>query len=106
MFVKAKALLKWAQSHGTLLKHYQQTTYTESWNTLDDREDHNYEENEGATKLTGLYLRKLEQRCMKEQREMEENHLAQPLPWLINNTHLGYDSPTNNYNEKTTVSIV
>ena len=37
------------------------TTYIESLNTLDDREDQNYEENEGATKPTEVHLRKLEQ---------------------------------------------
>ena len=42
------------------------TTYTESLNTLDDREDQNFKENEGAAKLTGKYLRKLEQEFMKE----------------------------------------
>ena len=52
------------------------TTYIESLNTLDYREDQNYDENEGATEPTGVHLRKLEQGYMKEQREIEENHLA------------------------------
>ena len=38
------------------------STYTESLYTLDDRDDQNYVENEGATKQTGVYLRKLQQR--------------------------------------------
>ena len=33
------------------------TTYTESLNTLDEREEQNYEENEGATKPTGVHLK-------------------------------------------------
>ena len=39
---------------------------------------------------------------MKEQRDVEENHLAQHPPWLINNANFCYDgdSPTNNDNEK------
>ena len=41
-------------------------------------EDQNYVGNEGATKPTGVHLRKLEQGCMEEQRDVEENHLAQP----------------------------
>ena len=52
-------------------------TYIESLNTLDDREDQNYEENEGAIKSKEVHLRKLEQEYMKEQREVEENHAAQ-----------------------------
>ena len=56
------------------------TKYTESLNTLDDREDQNYEENKGTTKPTGLHLIKLEQCYMGEHREVEKNHLAQQLP--------------------------
>ena len=65
-------------------------------------EDQNYVGNEGATKPTGVHLRKLEQGYMKEQRGVEENHLAQQPPWLINNIHFCYvgDSPANNNNEK------
>ena len=39
---------------------------------------------------------------MKEQKEVEENHIAQPPPWLINNVHFCYDVdyPANNHNEK------
>ena len=37
------------------------TTCTESLNTLNDREDQNYEKNKRATKPTGVHLRKLEQ---------------------------------------------
>ena len=48
------------------------TTYTKSLNTLDDREDQNYEENEGATRPTQVNLKKLDQRYGKEQRERRE----------------------------------
>ena len=49
------------------------STYTESLNTLDNREDQNYVGNEGAIKPTGVHLRKLEQVYMKEQMEHVEN---------------------------------
>ena len=54
---------------------FNNTTYTESLNILDKREDQNYEENEGAIKSKEVHLRKLEQEYMKEQREVEENYL-------------------------------
>ena len=38
---------------------------------MNEREDQNYVVNEG------VHLRKLDQGYMKEQREVEENHLAQ-----------------------------
>ena len=43
---------------------------------------------------------------MKEQREVEENHLAQQPSQLLNNTHFCYEVKrfTNNYNEKKTRS--
>ena len=39
---------------------------------------------------------------MKERRKVEENHLAQQLPWLINNVHFCYDgnSSANNDDDK------
>ena len=39
---------------------------------------------------------------MKEQRKMEEKHLAQQPPWILNYTYFGYEgqSPNNNNNEK------
>ena len=39
---------------------------------------------------------------MKEQREVEENCLAQQTPWLMNNVRFCYDgdSPANNDSEK------
>ena len=43
-------------------------------NSLDARENQIYVENNGATKPTGVNLRKMEQGYMKEQREVEENH--------------------------------
>ena len=53
-----------------------ETSHIQSQNTLDDREDQNYVGNKGATKPTGVHLRKLEQGYMNKQRELEENHLA------------------------------
>ena len=39
---------------------------------------------------------------MKEQKKIEENHMEQPSPWLLKNTHICYDGelPTNNDEEK------
>ena len=51
--------------------------YTEYLNNLYGREDKNYEENEGASKPTGVHQRKLEQRYMKKKRGIEDNHLTQ-----------------------------
>ena len=39
-------------------------SYIETLNTLDDREDQNYEENERSIKPTGMYLKRLEQKYM------------------------------------------
>ena len=43
-----------------LYKLRSSTTYIETINTFDDREDQNYEENKGATRPTEVHLRKLE----------------------------------------------
>ena len=59
------------------LRFLYRITYTESLNTLNDREDQNYER---TTKPTGVYLRKLEQRFMKEQREVEEKPSSTTTP--------------------------
>ena len=59
-------------------------TYTKSLNTLDDRKDQSYEENEGATKPTGVHLRKQEQRSEKGGRELS----GQEPIWLINKMHI------------------
>ena len=67
----------WAAEIGLTFSTKSNTTYIESLNTLDDREDQNYEENKRATKPTRVHLRKLEQGYIKEQKEVEENHLAQ-----------------------------
>ena len=53
-----------------LYKIKSNTSYIETLNTLDDREDQNYEENERSIKPTGVYLRRLEQRYMEKQREI------------------------------------
>ena len=63
------------------------TTYTESINTLNNREDQNFEENKGETRQTGVQLREMQQRYMKENREIEEDHLAQQTSWLLNNAY-------------------
>ena len=54
------------------------------------------------TEPTGVNLRKLEQRYMKEQREVEEDHQAQQHPWLLNDISFCYDRelPANNDNKK------
>ena len=49
--------------------------------TLEDRV------NKGVTKPMGVNLKKLEQRYMKEQRGIEDNHLAQQPTWLLNNMY-------------------
>ena len=49
------------------------TSYIETPNTLDDREDQNYEVNERSIKPMGVYqYRKMEQRYMEEQKEIED----------------------------------
>ena len=48
------------------------TSYIKTLNTLDDREDQIYEENERSRKHTGVYLRTLEERYMEEQKEIGE----------------------------------
>ena len=55
-----------------LYKLKRNSSYIETLNTLDDREDQNYEENQRSIKTMGVYLRKLEQRYMEEQKEIEE----------------------------------
>ena len=52
-------------------------SYIETLNALDAREDQNKEENERLIKPTGLYLRRLKQRYMEEQNEIEEINQTQ-----------------------------
>ena len=68
---------------------------------MDDREDKNYVGNEGATKPKGVYLSKIEQRYIKERREVENNRPAQTLINIINFCY-DVDAPANNENEKKT----
>ena len=77
-------------------------TYTVSLITIDDRDDQNYEEDKGATKLTGVHLRKLEQEYIKEQRKLNMNHLTKQPSCLFNNAHFCYDGELsiNNDNEE------
>ena len=56
------------------------TSYIETLNTLDNSEDQNYEENERSIKPMGVYLRKLEQRYIEDQKEIEELNQTQQLP--------------------------
>ena len=50
-----------------LYKLKSNTSYIETLNTLNDREDKNYKENERSIKLMVVYLRRLEQRYIEEQ---------------------------------------
>ena len=66
---------------------------------MNDREDQNYEENERSIKPTGVYLRRLEQRYMEDQKEIEEMNQIQQPTWLVNilfcyegETHTGNDN--------------
>ena len=43
--------------------------------------------NKEAARPTGLHSQKLDQKYMKQQREIEENHLAQQPLWLLHNTY-------------------
>ena len=54
------------------------------------------------TNRTTVHLRKLEQRYMKEQSEVEEDYLTKQATWLLNNTYICYDgeSSTNIDNDK------
>ena len=54
-------------------------------NTLDDREYQNYEENWRLIKSMGVYLKRLEQRYMKEQNEIDEMYQIQQSSLLVNN---------------------
>ena len=54
-----------------LYKLKSNSSYIDTLNTLDNNQDQNYEENERAIKPTGVYLRRLEQRYMGEQMEIE-----------------------------------
>ena len=38
-----------------------------------------------------VHLKEWEQRYIEEQREIENNKLAQPPPWLLNNTSFCHD---------------
>ena len=50
----------------------------ETLDTLDNSKDQNYEENERWIKPMGLYLRKLEQRYMEEEKYIEDMNQTQP----------------------------
>ena len=78
-------------------------TYTESLNTLDDREDQNYKENKGATKPTGIQLSKLEnifERAEKGRREPP----GTTAPVVIKQ-YIFYDGESRIYNDNNTFYI-
>ena len=52
------------------------SSYIETLNTLDNNKDQNYKENERSIKPTAVYLRRLEQKYMGEQKEIEEMNLV------------------------------
>ena len=74
-------------------------SYIETLNTLDDKEDQNYKENVRSIKPTVLYLRRLKQRYMEEQREIKEINQTQQPPWMINNIIFCYDREQNTGND-------
>ena len=63
------------------------------------RENQNYEENERSIKPTGVHMRRLEQRYMREQMEIEEMNQTQPPPWLVNNILFCYEGDKHYANE-------
>ena len=63
-----------------LYKLKSSTSYIETLNTLDNSEDQNYEENERSIKPTGVYLKRLEQRYIEEQKKIEEMNQTQQTP--------------------------
>ena len=65
---------------------------------MDNREDQNYEENERSIKPTGVYLRRLEQRYIEEQKEIEERNQTQQPPWLVNSILFCYKGETHTGN--------
>ena len=46
-----------------------------------------------------MYLRKLEQRYMEEQKEIEEKKQTQQPPWLVNNITFYYEGKTHKRND-------
>ena len=67
------------------------SSYIDTLNTLNNNEDQNYDENEIPIKPTGMYLRRLEQRYMGEQIEIQEMNQIQPPLWLVNNILFCYE---------------
>ena len=74
-----------------LCKLRSNTAYIESLDTLDDRDDQNYENKVGATKPMGVHLRRLKWRHMEEQKEIEEMSKTQQLLCLVNNIFFCYE---------------
>ena len=46
-----------------------------------------------------VYLRRLEQRYMEEQKEIEEMNQTQQPPWLVNNILFCYEEETHTLND-------
>ena len=76
-----------------LYKLKSNTLYIETLNTLDDREDQNYKDNERSIKPTGLYPRR------QKQRYTEEMNQAQQPPWLAKNIIFCYDAEKHTKND-------
>ena len=64
-----------------LYKLKSNTFYIETLNTLDNKENQNYEENERFIKLTGVYLRRLEKKIYgrTERDRIDERDSANPM---------------------------
>ena len=56
-------------------------------------------ENERSIKLTGVYIRRLEQRYMEEQKEIEEMNQTQQPSWLVNNILFCYEGEKHTSND-------
>ena len=53
-----------------------------------------------------MYLRRLEQRCMKEQKEIEKMNQTQQLLWLINNILICYEGEIHGNDSKSSTSYI
>ena len=51
------------------------STYADTLITLDNMEDHNYEENEKIIRPVGVHCRILEQKYMEKWKEIEKNNM-------------------------------
>ena len=65
-----------------------------------DGEKKNYEKSKRSIKPTGVYLRRLEQRYMGEQMEIEEMNQTQQSLWLVNNILFCYEGEKHTGSER------